>query len=67
MTMTHTGLPQYWAIIIWGFMVVLSLWALWVPVAQTGIQYTKKRFNKNPEKENRVKKSYLQDFLSNVE
>lgn len=40
MTMTHPGLPQYWALIIWGFMVVLSLWALWIPVAQTGTQRT---------------------------
>ena len=38
MTMTHPGLPQYWALIIWGFMMVLSLWALWVPVTQTGTQ-----------------------------
>jgi polyferredoxin len=29
MTMTHPGLPQYWGMIIWGFMIFLSLWALW--------------------------------------
>ncbi len=40
MTMTHPGLPQYWALIIWGFMVVLSLWALWGPIAQTNTQRT---------------------------
>jgi len=40
MTMTHPGLPQYWALIIWGGMLVLSLWALWVPVTQIERQRT---------------------------
>ncbi len=26
--MTHPGLPDIWALIIWGFMIVLSVWAL---------------------------------------
>ncbi len=29
MTMTHPGLPEYWGYIIWAFMFILSLWALW--------------------------------------
>ena len=31
MTMTHPGLPQYWAIIIWSFMILLSIRALIMP------------------------------------
>ncbi len=40
MTMTHPGLPQYWGMIIWGFMALLSVWALWSQTPQSTSQRT---------------------------
>lgn len=38
MTMTHPGLPDYWGMIIWGFMALLSIWALWSQTPHTTSQ-----------------------------
>jgi polyferredoxin len=40
MIMTHPGLPEYWGLFIWGFMVLLSIWALWSQLPETKSQPT---------------------------
>jgi polyferredoxin len=46
----HPGLPDFWGIIVWGFMIALSLWALFKPpaevIAPTHINLAKIKFIK---------------------
>jgi len=34
MIMTHPGLPSVWGLIVWIMMMLISVWALWVPLSK---------------------------------